>query len=243
VVLRAYYRNLLSCGMASPYAQSFLCAFLSVFVEAQEELAAWQEHWDRHLDILQQQEAALFERLCTMGYDPRPLCSEYDASDEALAAQFTPAEKEAWRQAEAELALAVTTPIKRRLSGSALGMGDSANESKEQDNSDAEAAMATTSAPRKRKPRKPSHNAVVWTEEVVEEDTEGRLPEYEETAKTDPIVLQYAPLGGEYNFSSNNGSSGGGSGEQYPVMDPARYPASFAAVTPRSVIHAFIHAT
>lgn len=49
-----------------------------------------------------------------------------------------------------------------------------------------------------------TRGAVQYTEEVVEVDTEGLLPGYEETALTDPIVLQYA------TSSTSAGSSGDG---------------------------------
>lgn len=188
-----------------------------MFEEAREELAAWEAHWDRHLDILQHQEAALFERLCAMGYDPRQLFPEYDASDEALATKLTPTEKEAWRRAEAELALAVTTPVKRSLTGAGMD-GTDDNEAKEDDGSTG--AGSGSKLHRQKHVAKP----VVWTEEVVEIDTEGRLPALEAMALTDPLVQQYT------------------SSEEYPAMDTARYPASFAAVTPASVIHAYIYA-
>jgi hypothetical protein len=65
--------------------------------------------------------------------------------------------------------------------------------------------------------------AVEWTEAIVEKDADNKLPELEKAVQSDEVVARY-------------------SGESFPDVDSARYPASFASVLPRAVIHAYYYA-
>ncbi|KAJ1432279.1 hypothetical protein B484DRAFT_32013 [Ochromonadaceae sp. CCMP2298] len=65
------------------------------------------------------------------------------------------------------------------------------------------------------------HKEVIYVEEVVEEDSEGLLQGYEEEANRDVLVLSY------HNSS--------------PPIDQSKYPASFANVTPISVLRALYY--
>jgi hypothetical protein len=187
-----------------------------VHEKAAEELESWVQHWERHFDILQVQEAALFEKLYSLGYDPRQF-SEYDASDEALAAKLTAREKDAKRSAEAALAsqtIASPTKAHRLFSDDAQSSGAYAQE--KPDSLGAASTEPTWT-------RKSAPKAVEWTEDIVEVDAENKLPEYELAAQSDEVVARY-------------------SGEGFPDLDGTRYPASFESVLPRAVIHAFYYA-
>jgi hypothetical protein len=52
------------------YCACLTACLHSITAETNEELRSWKAYWVRHLDILQNQEAALWEKLNSLGCDP-----------------------------------------------------------------------------------------------------------------------------------------------------------------------------
>lgn len=201
-------------GLLAAYVTLLVCLLLfSVHVLASEELADWKALWARHMDILQTQEAALFEHLYALGCDPRQF-DDYNASYEQLTAHLSARERDALRSADQALNLSSSQSDKRK------------------DSSSPEKAVADNAFGSPLKESLKSHNKsakrfkkpIEYSEEVVEIDTENKLPEYELQALTDELVLKY------------------GDTEEFPDIQPERYPASFAAIVPLAVIRAYFHA-
>ena len=173
---------------------------------AAEELQNYKTKWERHFDILQMQEAALFERLYSRGCDPR-MHDDYDSCGEKFVAQWSTKEKEAWNRADQAISLRYQQQEENQQQ---QGNGSASSSSS--------SCSASSSAHY-------SEKKVEWHEAVVEEDTEGKLPEYEQLARTDEDVQRIA-----------------NDDKQYAPLDESLYPASFAHVVPKSVLNALVHA-
>eukprot|EP01032_Pedospumella_encystans_P011253 gene11253-13095_t len=194
----------------------------NVHLQAKEELATWKAYWMRHFDILQVQEAALFETLYALDCDPRQF-SEYTASYATLTSNLSSEERMALRSAEHVL-------LQNDKASKTSAGSNTSNNSNSNNNSN-----SSTSGSGKKK-----HTSLEYVEAVVEVDTDNKLPDYEALALTDPLVQQYAnkritPTNDDSDVEVEKES-------KYPEIKQNRYPQSFAAVVPKSVLHAYYHA-
>ena len=187
----------------------------SLELKITEEMGEFRASWVRHLDIMLEQEGALFEQLESLDFDPRLLpeyASVYSIS-EVEAHKRTPKDLDSEMHDNQQMPASSSSSTSSSSSSSSSAAAASSSSSS---SSSLMARMGHRINGRKQE--------VKWHEEVVEVDVDNLLPSYEQQALEDALVLR---------FSDHS---------EYPPVDPARYPASFAAVTPMAVLHALYHA-
>lgn len=221
--------------MQRRFTQNMMCILYSVHVLALEELQTWKDYWTRHCDILQTQEAALFDHLYALGCDPRQF-DDYTASYERLTQNLSAKERDAKRTADQAITLSSASATEHSASSPGLAVATNSFGSSLQD------VNKTHSSPAKK-----SKKTVKYVEEVEEIDSENKLPGYQLQALQDEIVLKYAAqeareVAAEESEESRKEESTVVYEDVYKSISRERYPASFAAVTPLSVIKAYFHA-
>jgi len=143
----------------------------SISLQAKEEINLYVQFWQRHLDILQCQEALLHESLGNKGYDSSSF-SAYDSRQVAWTGAEEPDTELAWRDitwgraSSASSAQAMLPPLSSYSRSDTVCFGTTGDSNRSTD--------------------------IDWFEEFVEEDCHDRLPALQIASEADDVILQYA---------------------------------------------------
>jgi hypothetical protein len=209
------------------------CACLrthSITAETNEELRIWKAYWVRHLDILQSQEAALWEKLYSLGCDPSTLRGLFEAHGVAGAGAGAGMDgyfSSAFASASASAGAGAASSL---FGGSAYNSScmevsaklaadreiDARNSSWNRISS--KQALAGGNNSTKQHP----FTSVDWADEHAEEEEPvDKIQARLDKARSDTLVLKY--------------------GDKEDLVDNI-YPKSFESIVPKSVLKALFHA-